>query len=352
VEPARYRVAQWATGNIGTRALREVIRHPDLDLVGVLVYDPAKAGIDAGTLCGEKPTGIAATTDPAAIRALAADCVLYMARSFDIDDVVSLLASGTNVVTTRGELFDAGRKLSDGDRERILDACRTGASSIFATGSSPGFITDALPMALLSLSRDVQSIQIEEFANLSRRNSPHLLFEQMGFGTPLESFHGDMRAAYLQGEFGPPLRALGEAAGLAIDQWESHGEAAGARRTTTIAAGELPAGTVAAQRTSIVGSIDGVERMRFSVNWYCTEDVDPDWDLRPTGWRVRMRGDVPMDVELAFQVSLEEMGAVSPSFTANRPVNAVPYVCQGAPGILSATDLVPITPAGPASRAG
>ena len=44
----RYRVVQWGTGNIGLRALREVIRHPDLDLAGVLVYDPAKAEIDAG----------------------------------------------------------------------------------------------------------------------------------------------------------------------------------------------------------------------------------------------------------------------------------------------------------------
>jgi len=49
----RYRVVQWATGNIGGRALREVIRHPDLDLVGVLVFDPAKAGVDVGVLCGE-----------------------------------------------------------------------------------------------------------------------------------------------------------------------------------------------------------------------------------------------------------------------------------------------------------
>ena len=39
---SRYRVIQWATGNSGQRALREVIRHPDLDLVGLLVYDQAK----------------------------------------------------------------------------------------------------------------------------------------------------------------------------------------------------------------------------------------------------------------------------------------------------------------------
>jgi 2,4-diaminopentanoate dehydrogenase len=69
----RYRVVQWATGNTGLRALREVIRPPSLDLVGVLVYDPGKDGADAGELCGEGPAGIAATTDRAANLGLGAD---------------------------------------------------------------------------------------------------------------------------------------------------------------------------------------------------------------------------------------------------------------------------------------
>ena len=70
--------------------MREVIRHPDLDLVGVLVYDPAKEGVDAGVLCGEDAVGVRATDDRAAIRAIDADCVLYMPRVFDIDDVVAI----------------------------------------------------------------------------------------------------------------------------------------------------------------------------------------------------------------------------------------------------------------------
>ena len=47
-----YRVVQWATGNIGTRSLRTAIEHPQLDLVGVYVHSPDKAGRDAGELCG------------------------------------------------------------------------------------------------------------------------------------------------------------------------------------------------------------------------------------------------------------------------------------------------------------
>ena len=60
---APYRVVQWATGNIGLRSLRAVIEHPDLELVGLYVYSDAKAGNDAGQLCGLAPVGVSATRD-------------------------------------------------------------------------------------------------------------------------------------------------------------------------------------------------------------------------------------------------------------------------------------------------
>ena len=220
----RYRVVQWATGNIGTRALREVIRHPSLDLIGLLVYDPAKAGADAGELCGEAPVGVAASTDRAAVRALQADCVLYMPRAADLDDVVTMLENGTNVVTTCGEFFDSGRPLGDEGQARVLEACARGGASVYATGSSPGFITDALPFALLSMQRHVDSIEIDEFANMSKRDSPHMLFELMGFGKPMDSYD-PARAQYLLGAFAGSLGVLAAAAGRPVDDWSCCGEA-------------------------------------------------------------------------------------------------------------------------------
>ncbi|HEY6318712.1 MAG TPA: dihydrodipicolinate reductase [Acidimicrobiia bacterium] len=342
----RYRVVQWGTGNIGSRSLREVIRHPMLELVGVLVYDPAKDGVDAGELCGEAPVGVPATTDRAAIRALSADCVLYMPRWLELDDVVDVLGSGTNVVTTRGELFGRGHNLGDEGRARVAAACERGGSSIYATGSSPGFITDALPYALLSMQRRVESIEIEEFANLSRRDSPELLFDLMGFGRPLSTFDAG-RATYLLGEFQPALAALAEAAAVPVDEWTCRGEVAAARHDTTILAGELAAGSIAGQRTTITGRRRGADVVTFVPTWYCTPDLEPAWDVRTTGWRVRVRGDAPFAVELAFPIPLDDLAAYTPAFTANRPVNAIPYVCGAAPGILATEDLPPITPAGP-----
>lgn len=339
----RWRVVQWATGNIGSRALRAVIGDPRFDLVGVYVYDSGKVGTDAGDLCGEAPVGVVATDDRDAILSANPDCVLYMPRALDVDDLVAMLESGSNVVTTRGEMFAGGHNLDDRERARVLDACAAGSTSVYATGSSPGFITDALPFALLSMQTRVDLIEIDEFANMSRRDSPHMLFDLLGFGRRVDRF-SPRYAEHLMREFAPPLAELARAAGRPTDAWHCTGEVAAARVDTELAAGPIAAGTVAAQRTVIVGSSAGDAVVRFVASWYCSTEVDPAWDLRPTGWRVRVHGDAPFDVALPFPVALDDLGGATPSYTANRPVNAIPYVCAAPPGLVSTSDLPPIVP--------
>ena len=59
-----HRVIQWGTGNVGFQSLRHVIRHPELELVGVHAHNPEKIGKDAARLCGHpEDTGILATND-------------------------------------------------------------------------------------------------------------------------------------------------------------------------------------------------------------------------------------------------------------------------------------------------
>ena len=340
-----HRVAQWATGNIGTKALRGIIEHPLLELAGVHVYDDAKVGRDAGDLCGLPATGVLATNDLSAIIEAAPDCVLYMPRAIDVDDLVALLAAGINVVSTRDELFRDGEGLAPDDRARVLQACTDGQSSAYSTGSSPGFITEVFPYALLSLQRRVDSIAISEYADLSQRSSPGLLFDVMGYGKRPNV--DSRRAQHLLHSFGPSLRTLAEAAGLVVDDWSAFGEVAVTPDGTRIVAGELAAGTVAAQRTRLVGTSAGREVISMNLTWYCTTEIAEDWDLGATGWRFVLRGDAPFDVGLPFPVTLDEMGATTPGYTANRPVNVVPWICAAPPGFVSDLDLPPITPVGP-----
>jgi 4-hydroxy-tetrahydrodipicolinate reductase len=65
---------------------------------------------------------------------------------------------------------------------RIEEACQRGNSSIHATGASPGFISEAFPIVLASIQRRLDHLHIAEFADVSSRDSPEMLFDMMGFG--------------------------------------------------------------------------------------------------------------------------------------------------------------------------
>jgi 4-hydroxy-tetrahydrodipicolinate reductase len=338
-----YRVVQWATGNIGTKALRAVIEHPHLELVGLHVHSPDKVGKDAGELCDAGTTGVLATSSVDEVVALGADCVLYMQQGCDVDDVCRLLESGANIVTTRGE-FHRPASMDPGVRQRVEDACARGSTSIHSTGSSPGFISEALPIVLLSMQRSLDLLQIDEFANMSSRDSPELLFEIMGFGGDPAKFDA-RRFGHLAHAFGPSLSSLADAIGLPIDSIETGGDVAVATRDVDIAAGTVERGSVAAQRPSVTALRAGAPLMRFHANWYVTTEIEPAWDLRETGWRVQVLGDTPLDVGIRFPVEPERYPQISPGFTAHPAVNAVPAVCEAAPGIRTTFDLPSIIPA-------
>jgi 4-hydroxy-tetrahydrodipicolinate reductase len=317
--------------------MRAVIEHPQMTLVGVHVNSPDKEGIDAGELCGLGPIGVAATRTIDDILAVEPDCVLYMRQGMDIEEITTLLESGANVVTTCGEFHHPG-SMDVAMRDRIEAACDRGSTSIHSTGISPGFISEAMPIVLTSIQRRLDRLQIEEFADVSSRNSPEMLFQLMGFGRDRSAFDPG-RWSHGAASFGPSLRLLGEAIGLPLDSVESNGEVAVATRDVEIAAGTVAAGTVAAQRMTVAGMRHGAEFLSFSANWYCSTEIDADWDLREGGWRVTVAGDCPLDIDIRLAIPLERMAETTPGYTANRAVNSVPVVCEAEPGIRTTVDL-------------
>lgn len=335
-----YKVVQWATGNVGTRSLRSVIEHPNMKLVGLYVHSKEKAGKDAGELCGLAPVGVKATNSIDDIIALKADCVLYMQQGANIDDICRLLASGANVVTTRVE-FHNPPTLDPKIREKIEDACRRGGTSLHSTGSSPGFSTEALPIVLMSLQRRLDSLTINEFADVSSRNSPEMLFNIMGFGKPPAAFNEHILAEIKTG-FANSLSALANAISMPLDNVEIQGEFAAVRNEVRIAAGVLKKGTVGAQRITISGMKDGRALMRMRLNWYCSKDIAEPWDLRDSGWHIVAQGDVPLDVSIGFPIAMEHYAAMTPGLTAHRAVNAVPMVCDAPPGIRTTAELTQV----------
>ena len=95
-------VIQWTTGHVGREAVKGILRHPELELVGCYAWSGSKVGQDVGALCGLASVGITASGDIDALLAMDADCVCYMPTFPDIDEVERILASGKKC---RFELF-------------------------------------------------------------------------------------------------------------------------------------------------------------------------------------------------------------------------------------------------------
>lgn len=337
----RLRVAQMATGNVGSRSLRRIIEHPGLELVGVHVYSDDKVGIDAGELAGLKPIGVKAGNVIQQLIDLRPDCVVYMPYKTDLEEVLELLKAGINVVTTRPEFFNPSY-MEPQARARVEGACRVGASSIHSTGSSPGFSTEALPLTLASLQRRLDHIEIHEYADVSSRASAELVLDGMGFGK-IPGERNLARLEHLRDSFGPSLALTAQTLGLVVDDLQVEGSLAIARTDTSIAAGVVKAGTVAAQRNRVIGLNQGKPIISFSATWYVSQDVVPidgdEWFFGATGWRILMHGDTPLDVSIGFPVSLEAYADFTPNLTAHRPINAIPFVCNARPGIVTTADL-------------
>ncbi len=87
-----YKVIVWGTGAVGKMVIDEILDNPEYELVGVLVNNPDKVGVDAGTLIGRDPIDILCTDDADAVLALDADVVAYFGPTagFAQDNIVFL----------------------------------------------------------------------------------------------------------------------------------------------------------------------------------------------------------------------------------------------------------------------
>jgi hypothetical protein len=165
-----YKLIIWGPGSVGGYTLREALRRPEFEVVGVRVFSEAKDGIDIGELAGTEAVGIAATRDVDALIALDADCVIHTPQAFDpaaMDaEVIRLLESGKNVVSTAAYHYPPQR--GEDYASRLEQACRHGNATLMAAGLHPPYAATALAMPLTGAMTDVRHIRLVEAADLAR----------------------------------------------------------------------------------------------------------------------------------------------------------------------------------------
>jgi 4-hydroxy-tetrahydrodipicolinate reductase len=343
-----YRVIQWATGNVGHYALRGIVNHPELELVGLWVHSPEKAGRDAAELCGlSEPTGVLATNDADALLAMDADAVCYTAtadlRPFEAqEDLVRILRSGKNVVSCSIVPMvwppHAGPAITD----PIEEACREGSVSCFTSGVDPGFFNDIFPLLLSGACERVDSIRCQEILNYATYDQPTVLFETIGFGQPMDATPILLLPGVLTLAWGATVEVLAAGLGVELERVEEWHERLPAPETFEVLGRPVEEGTMAGLRFEIRGIVDGEPRIVIEHVSRLHDAVGPEWPAPPGkggGYRVVIEGSPRLTCEVTMEGDGGDENAAGLLVTAMRCLNAVPAVCAAPPGLLSALDL-------------
>jgi 4-hydroxy-tetrahydrodipicolinate reductase len=318
-----HRVIQWSTGNVGFYSLRAIIGHPELELAGVWVHGEKKSGRDAGELCGLSPVGVVATRDADALLESEADCVVYTATADlrpaeAIDDLCGILAAGKNVVSSS-------------------------MVSFLTSGIDPGFANDTLPLVLSGLCERWEEIRIQEIVNYATYDQPEVVLGTMGFGKPLDHTPLLLTPGALSFAWGGTIRLLAEGLGVELDEIRQVHERRPADRDLETPMGIIEKGSMGALRFEVQGIVDGRVVLVVEHVTRMHDDLAPDWPQSDGGYKVIIRGvpSIELSLDMADEHGDHAVGGVV--LTATRLVNAIPFVCDAAPGLLSALDLPLIT---------
>ncbi|WP_214111202.1 NAD(P)H-dependent amine dehydrogenase family protein [Acrocarpospora catenulata] len=336
---APLRVVQWATGALGGYALRSVITRPEFELAGVLVYDPDKAGVDAGSLVGLDPIGVTCTDDVERVLALDADCVLHMPlpaayfggnHTTDVETICALLASGKNVITTTGFVYPAA--YGQGVVNRIEAACAAGGTTLHGTGINPGFMSDLLPLTLTGLSSRLDHIYVRESSDYRGHPSRQIVTDLMGFTRSAKDYALAVRPfrAFQRALFAESVQLVCTALDVRLDEIEESDQFELATEEFEIAAGTVLPGTVCASRWTFSGLVRGRPFMTVECVYKADATKVSRWPDPGFAIHIEGRPTIALTIE---EVSYGLAGA------AAHAVNSIPAVCAAAPGIRTLLDL-------------
>ncbi|MBJ19390.1 MAG: dihydrodipicolinate reductase [bacterium] len=336
-----YRVIQWTTGNLGRRAVRAICEHPELEFVGLYAWGDDKRGRDAGELCGIEETGVIATNDVDALVALGADCVNYNGLLPDFDAMEKFLEAGINIVSATG--FMTGKNIAAGVKERLEAAAQKGGASLFSSGINPGWM-NMITVALTAVCDRVHSIAMTETADCREYPSPGT-WELFGWAKPLGHQEQDLSQNPMTGHFFDGLDVIADALGIDLDERVVEAEYAVAKDDIDLSWMKFPKGTVAGQRTTWSGRVDGRSVIDLTVVWKMGDNIEPNFQ-GPEGYLVEIEGEpsirsviqVEQPRNVSFSREEHRMDLIMIA-SAMPPIHAIPLVCRAKAGILTNSDL-------------
>lgn len=344
-----YRVVTWGTGNVGKFAIRAIINHPELELIGHIVSSAEKAEKDVAELAGlDEMTGVIASDDIDAVLALSPDCVCYTAHSETrmmeaAADQAKCLSLGINVVAS--SLFMLQYPDSPDIAflaDPIKEACARGNTTCFNNGIDPGFANDTMPLMFTGISEYWTSVRMQEVINYATYEQEDTIREVMGFGYPLDHDCMLYQPGMLSLGWGGSVRSVAAGLGIELEKvYEVH-ERLPLEADTENAMGVFKKGTTGAIRFEVRGVYEGRDTIVLEHVTRITDNIAPNWP-QGKGYRAYIKGEPNMTITMDMEDTNGDHAVAGVIQTATVIVNAIPAVVEHVSGMVAAMELPKIT---------
>ncbi|PZR70126.1 MAG: dihydrodipicolinate reductase [Stutzerimonas stutzeri] len=350
------RVIVCYTGGVGRELIRQLLRNPAFELVGVLVHGADKDGQDVGEIVGGAPVGLMATRDIAALTALRADVMSWHGLKWEPEVVAHFLRGGTSVYSGIGGWYLP----SQAEYRMLQEAAGQGGAALVAGGNIPGLISDVLPLFCSGYSSDIRMVRAWQRNYIPHYPSAVQMGQYLGIGQPLPDAPFDPAAAPAEIDrlwmWGIAQSAALVAQGLGgvMDELRLTNKEFGPSKADMILQPSglaVAKGTAAGVRWTFTAFTQGTPFYEL-VNEQTTRlDIGPGWrdTQQALNWRVVIEGSPSIQCELGLLAEADAPDHVA-ALNAARALNFLPRIAAAAPGWRSVLD-VP-APVGSLRRAG
>jgi 2,4-diaminopentanoate dehydrogenase len=195
----KVKVVQMGLGPIGNKVTQFLAERANIQIVGAIDTDPAKAGQDIGTLAGLSPLGVKVTADMNQVLGKGEVDVVMLTTTSSLaktyDQLVQLLPYGVNVVSSCEELsypWLADTELST----KIDQLAKANNVAVLGTGVNPGFLMDFLPVVMTGVCRNVRKVLVERIQDATLRRVPFQ--KKIGAGLTVQGFHDKVKEGTLR----------------------------------------------------------------------------------------------------------------------------------------------------------
>lgn len=310
-------------GGLGRLLVRNLLRHPDLRLVGAA--DAAHAGRSLADLVPGAPA-LPVTADASGSYRSARGGVAFVCTGSLLEEVATeieaAIRAGLHVVSSCEELANA--PFVDPELAELLDrAAQRSGVGVLGTGVNPGFVFDRLPATLGAVTGEVRRVEARRVVDVARRREG--LRARLGLGLTPEAFEEQAEEGTI-GHVGlsESCALLLDGLGIEADEVEEEIDPLVAETRVEAAGIVVEPGRVRGVRQVALAFDEGREVARLTLELGLALPQPHDW--------IRLDGDPPVEVHVPG-------GIEGDAATTWAMLHAAPRVAAAEPGLLTVLDL-------------